>query len=403
MSAVGSTDTGRQYEVSRYLAYVFFGFAAVVVATTCVLHIQAREDLRSTVLAHRQNAVNGIVTGHGVNGQEFLTAQEDNESLHIRQSSLEVLHIQVEAIDDCDQRVRRLIEHGAGDSLTLLSSIWEELEQATKADKAGAADKQDAVNTGTDRTEALPVWLQPRYVLVASLAFLFTIFLSRFMSPIPSWSVLNVLAYVGSRFLLCFSFAIAVASIWSGVTLLKFLSSNALLAIGMMAGGVLGILSDFAKEIMSEQAGNGTGQQPPTSAELEQKRLQRAGELKKTVNTISGDSFNGELSLILAKTVAEEHLSQSNREKSSQTATFLKMNHGGLLSVTIGVLVGGIAFVLIKSGKQVFLSQLDPSDVSLNPFSGVLAAYILALFSPRYFQKLEDMGKAILPVSGLGG
>jgi hypothetical protein len=58
--------------------------------------------------------------------------------------------------------------------------------------------------------------------------------------------------------------------------------------------------------------------------------------------------------------------------------------------ITMGAAAGFVSVLVIKGGRYIFLMQLNPDAVSLNPYSCALAALIAGLFTHRAYHLLSD-------------
>ena len=372
-------EAAQPFDARRRLAYIYIVLTSIVIVMATVVEIQGREDLRATALADKIKSdlvlVENfkLITGFSNNGMEnradSLSAtnpstQAGDDASRMSKEMIRLAERQ-HAIDKCDARLSKLIEYGAADSSELLSAIWH--------DYLNGNNTKSTIAKGRKYSIFWPLMLA---------AGLFTVYSSRFLRStgmLERISSLNVKSYrfdviektnqIGgesnqgfwwfffmSGLARSVLFLFILASVWFAVEIVNYLhyiNSNALLATAMVLAGVLGVMSDIAKEVVTYRTGS--------KARGEDKQTEGDGKCSDPL--IYGD-------------------------------------RAGILMSTVGALVGAIAFMLIKGGKNVYFSQINPADISLNPFSSVLTAYILALFSPRYFKKLDELAGAAFAFDG---
>lgn len=359
----------------RQIIYIFITVLSICIAANAVIEVQAREDLRGTIANEKVKwdaRAADLSSVGGVDGSEEIQANRT-------------------CIDCSETALKRLIEYGAYEGSSKLQAIWRTFEN-----KLG-------------RDEAIPFvplqrgpWYYSAYFLIVVFSVLLASYVgwtlycermkAREQAPLielkQHWKLLL------AAIVICLICALLGAlSIRGTLAYLKGLSSNSLVALAMVFAGILGVMSDLANHVLRGRIGRTKKEIDHDKKELEQS-LALIDKYMGTIASEEGEPTAVKFGLYRNALVQEAE----RRAEFSRNQDMVRTDHhGGLLMMTIGALVGLMAFILIKSGKQVFLSQFDPSDVSLDPFSSVLAAYILALFSPRYFKKLDDIAQAALP------
>ncbi|WP_145265538.1 hypothetical protein [Calycomorphotria hydatis] len=319
-----SLQGNRGFLISTFLLFVFL---SIVIYS--ITEISARQDFEATLTAEieavREDRLNNSSESEGVENKQDDTRIVMLQNLRLR-----------------SRKLRDLVTGGAVTNDDFLANIREQYEANLRSYLTGTAQLVPQRPPSEQRMHSLftspleydyRVWIVWGLLGLALGGFLF-VFINQFQYK--NFIEQIVLALMSG---FCFvAIIIGLVFIFTTTSVgptLESLSSNTLLAIAVISSGALGSIGSAIRNRFVEEQ-------------------QIRSRIRK-----------GEIDAVEASP-----LIQFERENA--------FNPGALL---VGVLIGLTVFLLIKSGKQVFLMNVDTQLIAFNPYSSAFTALIGGIFS----------------------